>query len=479
METVRKMLKSFSLALTYLVLFALSASPTPSAAETQPKATAPYAAPVGKPAVNPAVNPTVPLSAQVSSPDAGLTFAQAWDQILKRNLRVQTQALSVDLIAQKRLLAIGAFIPTLAIQSSDNRGTAYYPPQRSLGLVAGVNLFRSGADLDGLSAVEMDRRSAQQKLFSETQVAEEEAAQALTQVIARVQQRRLVEKIAKLKLDSLRVAQERFKQGLLPQQEVDKVLVDVENSQARLTDQVSSEVTARGTLETLLASSDIRIEWPWRQILVEGPKLEQIAFDLSQRPDWRSSQAAVQAEHLRRRRTVKLMLPSLDLNATYGTADVTDLGRRDWSSSLVLTIPLFEGFKNYAAFGTQDLNYQGALIQSEAIRRSAPIELENFRHSYQAARDSALLREKTAKLTERLFEDNFLRFKMGRATANDLAFDQNRLFESELLAVDGWTNAHLSFVRLCHALGRYVRPTGECQVEEPVFSGAARASQVQ
>ena len=65
-------------------------------------------------------------------------------------------------------------------------------------------------------------------------------------------------------------------------------------------------------------------------------------------------------------------------------------------------------------------------------------------------------------LAEHLFEDNRQRFKMGRATANDLAVDQNRLLEAELLAVDGWVNAHLSLVKLCHALGHSIDAGGNC-----------------
>ncbi len=63
------------------------------------------------------------------------------------------------------------------------------------------------------------------------------------------------------------------------------------------------------------------------------------------------------------------------------------------------------------------------------------------------------------------------RFRLGRTTVNDLALDQNRLLQAELLSVEGWENAHLSFVRLCHALGSHVGARGEC-----VESSAAAAT---
>ena len=104
-----------------------------------------------------------------------------------------------------------------------------------------------------------------------------------------------------------------------------------------------------------------------------------------------------------------------------------------------------------------------AEITREAITRNAGAEIESYKVAFTQARESAAAREKTAQLTQSLFTDNLQRFRLGRASANELAIDQQRLLETEILEVEGWTTVHLSFVRLCHALGRTMRADGSCE----------------
>ena len=55
-----------------------------------------------------------------------------------------------------------------------------------------------------------------------------------------------------------------------------------------------------------------------------------------------------------------------------------------------------------------------------------------------------------------LYEDNIKRFRAGRISANDLILDQNRVFDSELLAIEGWGDLHLNLSKFCHSIGMLV-----------------------
>ena len=395
-----------------------------------------------------------------------VSFSEAWQLILKRALRVEAQRAEVEISDWKKSASEGAFLPTLSAQAVENKGSAYaYSNPRVAQLSASVNLFRGGADLANLEASRKAHEAAIHKLGFERLATEEDAATALIQVIGKTQQRAINENLVKQQEDSLRVSQERFRQGFLARQETDKIQIDVDSARARLIDAQSAEAAARSQLEILLGSSNIKTEWPWRPALSSSSKLEDEKFDLDLRPDYRAALSTVESQRYLKNKAMAGLLPSIDLTAsygTYGTYDITDPSVRSYSTALTLTVPIFEGFKSYAIYKIQQSTLREALIQAETVRRTAPSEVANFRVSFQAARDTALAREKTAVLAEHLFEDNRQRFRMGRATANDLAIDQNRLLEAELLAVDGWVNAHLSLVKLCHSLGHSIDASGNC-----------------
>lgn len=411
-----------------------------------------------------------PLFSRAAAPQDVISFSQAWDQILDRSLRTQAQSLTVDINRQQKLSRWGAFTPTLTLQAAESRaGVPSTGPLYSAEAVSTWNLFRSGSDMAGLDAADRELKSSQERLGVERQATEEEAAQGLIDVIAKEKSRQIVEKIVRLKEESVRVARERYQRGLLPLQEVDKTGIDLENSRARLIDAETSLANARAELEALLGFSNIQIEWPWRQMLLKGTNILERDFQLGQRPDWKAAQYTVEAAGLRKRQAVGLLFPSLDFKASYGYRDLADINvdRRNWATSLVLTIPLFEGFANYTNYRIEDDQWLISQVNAEKVRRFAEPEVEALRRNFKSARESALAREKTAELTQKLFADNFQRFRLGRASVNDLAIDQNRLFESELLSVEGWASAHVSYVRLCHALGGYVRADGACQQERP------------
>lgn len=65
-------------------------------------------------------------------------------------------------------------------------------------------------------------------------------------------------------------------------------------------------------------------------------------------------------------------------------------------------------------------------------------------------------RLETLKLGKRIYQTSYKRFRAGRATVNDLAIDQNRLFQSENLANDGMAQLHLLLTQYCHLQGKLV-----------------------
>ena len=394
-------------------------------------------------------------------------FSEAYSEILNRNLRIETQRLNVLTYEQRKNLQVGAFLPSLSAQAVDTQGSQLLPgvSNYSATLVASINLFRTGGDAAGWQAANRDIASSREKLRSERQGSEDDAILALTNVIAKSLITKIENQFVSIREDSVRIARERFQRGLLAQQEVNKVIVELENARARLADAAATEADARALLKSLLGHDSISLNWPWRGVLTHQTPIEEAPFDLDLRPDWRASRLTVEAERLRRRQSFSNLLPSLNLNASYGSFDLSMPDRRDWSGVLTLSVPLFDGFVSLTGYKLQSLTEQLAEVNSEIIRRTAPPAVESLRKAYKLAKDSAIDREKTAQVAERLYADNFQRFRLGRVNANDLTLDQDRLLQSQLLEINGWLNAYSAYTRLCHGLGRYVDVNGSCETE--------------
>ena len=77
--------------------------------------------------------------------------------------------------------------------------------------------------------------------------------------------------------------------------------------------------------------------------------------------------------------------------------------------------------------------------------------------SLRIAVQSAGSREKTLQTSKKLYETNLKRFQRAIINANELRIDQERLYQAEYNAIKGWAEAHLAYMRACHAVGLEVR----------------------
>jgi outer membrane protein TolC len=151
------------------------------------------------------------------------------------------------------------------------------------------------------------------------------------------------------------------------------------------------------------------------------------------------------------------LLPTLDLRAQYGSYQSYFGTVTAWTGSIGITVPLFDRLQNYSRAKEQSYNRTKSESRLEQVQRNAKADWEASHANFKRALDSALRRDETLILSRKIYSDNLRRFHAGRITANDLVVDQNRMYEAELLAIQGWGSVHLSYSRLCHALGDEVK----------------------
>jgi len=392
-------------------------------------------------------------------PGVVLGFDQALDEMTKKHSTVLVQKTQTNIAGQRVLEKKYGFLPTISVGGSQSSASLGSPSVNSISATANINLFRAGADFSAVSAASYDKEAEESTLEDKTLAAETESAEVLVTDISKRLQTEVLAKSVQTFQTGFDIAQQRYNKSILPLQEVDKLSVDLDNAMARLRDAQEQANTADANLVRLLGHEHIRFEWPWKKRLQSEAvrSLIQKEIPLTNRPDYKAALAQTQAEAKRTSQSYRTIFPSLDLSVSEGTSQYLGQSYSGLSGTVGLSMPLFNGLHDYAEYGIQLENQSASEIRLRQLERDIKSSAKAAQKNLEIALTTALAREKTLETSQRLYRANELRLKQGRASANELAVDQTRLNDSELLALQGWSDAHLAFVNLCHAFGRRVK----------------------
>ncbi len=418
---------------------------------------------------------TAPVWAEIAAP---LDYLQALQAILDRSTDVGSQQANLELLKAKNLPSHLALLPTVSLEVRDevdqNQGLTFDPvlgfttqsirtERYGTGAKGDLNLFRFGGDLAAMRAANAEEDSQRLSVTDTTLKVEGTGAHAINDLIQADKDVSVLRRIKEMRESILQIAQERFRRGLLAQQEVQKVSVDLDNDRAQLRDADTEAIRARSALVQLLGHDNIQLEWPWiDRLRNDTPAILHFPETaLANRPDWRSAEAKVKGARERQSQDLAQALPSLDFNFGYGLYHTSSMGQTvsgpELSMAVVLTIPLFDRLTNYGAYVSQVQTVSLAELDLEKTRRQAKADWESARGALEISLQTARDRDHTLEISRQLYQDNLLRFQKGLVSANDVSIDQGRLFQSERLDLQGWSAAHGNFVRLCNALGRRVK----------------------
>jgi outer membrane protein TolC len=173
------------------------------------------------------------------------------------------------------------------------------------------------------------------------------------------------------------------------------------------------------------------------------------------RPDWRSAQKEVESADELETSKYRLLYPSLDAAAASGYySDAVGASFQwAWSGSLLLNFPLFDRLTTLSNARVQAYAKKQAEVTLETVRRQAQSEWDSALAGFRTALSSARSRDQVLRKSREIYQDQLRRFQLGKISANDLAVDEQRFHDSELLAVNGWAAVHVNLADLCHARG--------------------------
>lgn len=395
-----------------------------------------------------------------------ISFDDAIASAVKKIEEVQAKESELRSAEIGRLQSQMRFLPDLSLSGTyaeigpdlDNHYVS-----RSYGLRSNWNLFRFGGDYFYYKANDTATTSLRWDLQA-TKIRMEEtiAAKALDYISSHLETE-IRKKVTDAQRVYFSVAEKRYSKGILSRQELDQVTIDLKNAEARLTDAQLAEVQTKEALKVYMPNAEIETAWPWMNSLKKFKKKE-LSFNIQNHPEWQTLQNKAEAADYSQKSKFSEIFPSLDFSLTYGnerSSETKDLWTPQWTGAVTLTIPLFSRLENYSAYRQSAESKLRSDLDLQRSQRDLEAQWKVSENDFRAQLESATIREQTLKISNNLYQDNLRRFQAGRSSANDLLNDQERLYQSELLSIQGWKAAHSSYIRLCHALGQLV---SECKL---------------
>jgi outer membrane protein TolC len=228
---------------------------------------------------------------------------------------------------------------------------------------------------------------------------------------------------------------------------------------------------AQGNILQLLdetADSKIKLEatWPWKSKIgsLKIKKIKQATYAPMMRPRTKALRFDYEREVENSKGNRSLFIPQIDLTYTWSRQEITKninpflvgFNQSDQTALLSFSFPLFNQYKDVATYKRQKARLatiHGQLIEAKREDFSQWISIKE---RLIKALYTVKSRIETLSLGKRIYQTSYKRFRAGRATVNDLAIDQNRLFQSENLANDGMAQFHLLLTEYCHLQGKLI-----------------------
>ncbi len=415
----------------------------------------------------------ISFSAQANS----LDFKQVIQRIKENDTALYAKRFDLKAAKSERTAGRYAFLPSLNLGHEINR--AYKTDQagnRSY-LKADLNLFKGGSDFYANKESSLNFQKAQQELLDTEIETEKKAIEALIEFIKQRRAQQITKRQEKQAQDIFAAVNKRFKQGLGPKQERDKAQVDALNASAQVSQAKIEETQARWNILQLLNEFDQRHDsetsvsiddkWPWEDKIkaLQASQIQNTQYNPMLRPRTKALKFDYEREMAKVKNKKSPFMPQVDLSYTWSRQEITKninpflvgFNRNDQTALLKFTLPLFNQYKDVSDYKRQKVGLANAnALYRDAIREDYSQWL-SIKDRLINALSTIKSRLMTQKLGESIYQTSYKRFRAARATVNDLAIDQNRLFQSQNLANEGMAQFHLLLRDFCHLQGKLIK----------------------
>ena len=398
-----------------------------------------------------------------------LTLSDVVDLTLCNNPQTRTLWVNARIQAANVGVGMSAYLPTLSAQGNESRnfsnssGKSTTYNSRSASLTAGYLLFDFGgrsATLENAKQLLLAANATRDAALQSNFLTAVQSYYALLSARASVDALKVAEASSK---ESLAAADARYVAGVATP--ADKLQAQTALSQARLNliTAQGNERTAQGTLANIMGFDASQpfllaaLPESTPDPIVEQDIGKLIGDARQKRPDLRAAEAQIKAAEAQLTATRATGLPTVSLNASTGSQNISGAPNTNSSSiGVTLNVPLFTGYRNTYQNRAAELQVEGKLAARDLLANQIALDVWKAYQTLLTNSQSLIAASDLVASAEQSERMTLGRYKAGVANMSilDVLNAQSTLASARQQRVAALYNFQASRLALAQAIGQ-------------------------
>lgn len=324
-------------------------------------------------------------------------------------------------------------------------------------LTAALDVFSFGRDWSFYKSSRYELKAQENRTWSKLMEREFELGNLLLSYMREVKNLSILKSIVELKERALKISGQRFQSGALPEQDLNKVKLDVSNARGEYLIALQDLTNFSARIRAFGVESTPEL-YPWEMKFTEKNLNDLLAMNIpvEKVPQFQELALQYEANVYRQRGFLQNMFGSVQLSFSRSYLDYGSEDQWEWRAGLAYTIPLFDQFRQYTDYKDAAAEKRTSEIQQQfrknLLKESQVANKNNLKVAFENYRE----RKEALQISSKLYNDSVRQFNRGQLSVNELLVDQDRLLRTEQIANQSMYQLHLSVLNYCHAYGRPV-----------------------
>lgn len=383
----------------------------------------------------------------------------AAEETLKAQIAAAQPALRVHL-PQTSLSATYGLSGDIAHQSKTNSESA-------LSANISAPIFRFGADSATRSQAAIAIEIAESQFLQTKLTLEKEMASLVFDAIKAKKQFEIESRIAQARLETLAKAEAIFKRGLLPQEELEKMRLDVGMAKFALADSNARMMETQNKLRIATMGVIPSMSWPWNTSSFAKLAQNSANDNSNLNSALRESRLQIQNSELELRKTKASAFPSISLSSSLSksfswqseSSNSNSNIPAQWNMGISATFPILEAMNSASNIESAARSLQAARFKMEDLQKNLESESFALRSTLRNLVDFVREREVFLRQGEKNLAKARERFLLGKISSNDLSIDETRLWQMEQTMLSEVAQLHQTALQFCYSV---LIPLREC-----------------
>ncbi len=364
------------------------------------------------------------------------TQAGIWDRVFEAldkhpDIAVINNATSLSKIEERRTLV--ANLPRVSVSKNWFGENPDDLNQTTTGLNGDINLFRGGQNLFNYFASSSSYEKASIDNWQRINKIYRDVSNLIFKCHFENERLNWSLKTLDLRKSLVTVAKKRFRRGTLPESEVIKLEIDLQNTESQMQSLKLRAQNCQDELSYWMNRDELNLK-PDLKVITRILESNQLKGDIEEHPLVMASQSQLDQSEFKNYSQWGSWLPELNLNYQESPQFAGQVYNRQWLLSLRWTI--FNSGQRFLNQQKSSVELENARLQLMSTKKRVETDLNKSLQSLKDASVQFNISKTRTKNARKLSQSSIQRFRLGAISANEITLDQNRYIQANFQKID-------------------------------------------